>query len=228
MSEDYRKVNILINKKDSNFPTKEDVMNVLEQRHGVDTQERFTKANVAICGLGGLGSNVAIALARAGVGTLHLIDFDKVDLANLNRQQYKISQIGMYKTKALKDNLKEIAPYCNVLYDTVELDEENVCEILKDADIVCEAFDKPECKAMLVNEVLENMPDKTIIAASGMSGLHSANSIKTAKITKRLYLCGDRESDVKKDKTLYAARVMVCAAHQANMILRLLDNRQDV
>ena len=95
--------------------TREEWYSALELRHGADLQQKFLSACVAVCGLGGLGSNVAISLARAGVGTLHLIDFDRVDISNLNRQQYKVSQLGMYKTEAMKQNLAELAPYCNVI-----------------------------------------------------------------------------------------------------------------
>ena len=109
---------------------------------------------VAICGLGGLGSNIAIALARAGIGKLILVDFDRVDITNLHRQQYKAEQIGMYKTDALADNLREIAPYIELEAHTERITEENAVTLLSDADIVCEAFDDAECKARLANTVL--------------------------------------------------------------------------
>ena len=93
------------------IPTKEEWIKALTERHGNELQQAFSTAVVAICGLGGLGSNIAIALARAGIGKLILIDFDRVDITNLHRQQYKADQIGMYKTVALAENLKELAPY---------------------------------------------------------------------------------------------------------------------
>ena len=65
------------------IPTKEEMQRTLEARHGKELQAKFTGGTVAICGLGGLGSNIAVALARAGVGRLILIDFDKVDISNL-------------------------------------------------------------------------------------------------------------------------------------------------
>ena len=88
--------------------------------------------------MGGLGSNVAYALARIGVGHLHLIDFDVVDITNLNRQQYFIDQIGMYKTDALKSLLERINPYLDIRTDTVKVTEENLQELFADAPIVCE------------------------------------------------------------------------------------------
>ena len=204
------------------IPTKEEWNKALCKRHGEDLQQKFSSATVAICGLGGLGSNIAISLARAGIGKLILIDFDKVDIPNLNRQQYKATQIGMNKTDALTENLKEIAPYINTESHTVCITEDNAVELLKDADIICEAFDNAECKAMLTNQVLEIMPDKFLVAASGMAGFGSANTILTRRVAKRFYLCGDGASDVSEAGSLVASRVMLCAAHQAHTVLRIL------
>lgn len=210
------------------IPTKEEIYQALELRHGKALQSKFSSATVAICGLGGLGSNIAVALARAGVGKLILIDFDRVDLSNLNRQQYFVSQISMYKTEALRANLAEIAPYLEVSVHTVRITESNTAELLKDADIICEAFDRAEAKAMLVNSVLENFPDKYLVSGSGMAGMSSANSIKTRKVTKHFYLCGDEKSDVADGMGLVSARVMACAAHQAHMILRIIAEEYEV
>ena len=205
------------------IPTKEEMQRTLEARHGKDLQAKFTGATVAICGLGGLGSNIAVSLARAGVGRLILIDFDQVDISNLHRQQYMADQIGLYKTEALTENLKRIAPYVEIISHTARITEENFREFLQDADIICEAFDDAEAKAMLVNGVLEKLHTKYLIAASGMAGLGSANSIKTRRVMERFYLCGDGVSDVSDDIGLVAPRVMLCAAHQAQMVLRILS-----
>ncbi|MBQ9750357.1 MAG: thiamine biosynthesis protein ThiF [Clostridia bacterium] len=206
------------------IPTKEEWNNALEERHGKELHRAFSSATVAICGLGGLGSNIAIALARAGVGQLILIDFDRVDITNLHRQQYKATQIGMYKTDALTVNLREIAPYIELETHTERITEDNVLTLLKDADIICEAFDDAECKAMLTNTVLTEMRDKYLVAASGMAGLYDANRIKTRKIMSKFYLCGDEVSDVAEGIGLVSSRVMVCAAHQAHTVLRILAN----
>ena len=205
------------------IPTKEEWTNALNDRHGIELQNKISSATVAICGLGGLGSNIAIVLARAGVGRLILIDFDKVEVTNLHRQQYKANQVGMNKTHALQDNLKEINPYLETKIHTVHLDENNAKDILSDADIVCEAFDNAQEKASLVNFVLSQMPEKYIVAASGMAGLYSANTIKTRKVSKRFYLCGDEKSDVADSIGLVASRVAVCASHQSHMVLRIIS-----
>jgi len=204
------------------IPTKDEWNKALCERHGEDLQQKFSSATVAICGLGGLGSNIAISLARAGIGKLILIDFDKVDITNLHRQQYKASQIGMNKTDALSENLKEIAPYTGIESHTVRITEDNAVEFLKEADIICEALDEAEAKAMLTNFVLERMPDKFLVAASGMAGFGRANTIKTRKVARRFYLCGDEESDVQSEGSLISSRVMLCAAHQAHTVLRIL------
>ncbi len=207
--------------------TEKEWHDAIEARHGKALQERISAASVAVCGLGGLGSNVAITLARAGIGKLRLIDFDRVDISNLHRQQYAVSQLEMYKTEAMRQTLSAITPYCEVVTDTVRLNEENL-SLVADCDIVCECFDSAECKAMLVNGVSERFPEKHIVAASGMSGLHTGNTIQTKKLGKRLYICGDGMSDISADGTLFAPRVMLCAAHQANTVLRIIAGKFDV
>ena len=210
------------------IPSKNEWMDALITRHGLDLHERFSSATVAVCGLGGLGSNIAIALARAGIGKLLLIDFDHVDITNLHRQQYKANQIGLYKADALAENLLEIAPYTEIHTVTTRITEENFTDLLKDADVVCEAFDNAESKAMLVNGVLEQFPQCYLVAASGMAGMDTPNTIKTRKVTKRFYLCGDEVSDVADSIGLVAPRVMLCAAHQAHTVLRILAGEYEV
>ena len=207
------------------LPTKDEWIKALTERHGKELQQAFSSATVAICGLGGLGSNIAISLARAGIGKLILCDFDRVDITNLHRQQYKAEQIGMYKTDALTENLREIAPYIELETHAERITEENATHLLQNADIICEAFDNAETKAMLTNFLLERMPDKFLVAASGMAGFGSANTIKTRKVMSRFYLCGDEESDVQSEGSLISSRVMLCAAHEAHTVLRILAGK---
>lgn len=209
------------------IPTKEEWYQALLERHGETAQKKLASATVAICGLGGLGSNIAAILARAGVGRLILIDFDKVDITNLHRQQYKANQIGMNKTDALSENLLEIAPYVVLETHSVCITDENAAGFLKNADIICEAFDKAECKAMLTNLVLERMPDKYLIAASGMAGMGSANTIQTRRVLENFYICGDGKSDVQSEGSLISSRVMICAAHQAHTVIRILTEQYE-
>lgn len=188
----------------------------------------FASAVVAVCGLGGLGSNIASMLARIGIGKIIIIDFDKVDESNIYRQYYKTSQVGLYKTKALYDNLREINEDIIIECYTTVVSEDNASKILKEANIVCEAFDNPQQKAMLTNYVLEKMPEKYLVASSGLAGTLSANTIKTRKITDRFYICGDGVSGVDEFGKLAATRAMLCAAHQAHMVLRILNKEFEV
>lgn len=204
------------------IPSREVMREALNIRHGEELQNKISAARVAVCGLGGLGSNIAIALARAGVGHLHLIDFDRVDLTNLNRQQYAVGQLGQYKTDALRETLALISPYCDVTCDTIKVTEETLPDLLRNEDYICEAFDRAEAKAMLVSGVLEHFPEKYLVAGSGLAGLGSANTIQTRRVSQRFYLCGDGTSDSSVGLGLVASRVLVCAAHEANMILRLI------
>ena len=210
------------------IPTRKEMEDALKERHGEHLQNIFSQSTVAICGLGGLGSNIAIALARAGIGKLILIDFDRVDISNLHRQQYKASQIGMYKTDALRKNLQEISPYLAITTYREKIREDNIEKLLAPAQIICEAFDSPTEKSMLVDKIFEKLPEKYVVAASGMAGLGSPNTIKTRRITSHFYLSGDETSDVSEGIGLISSRVMLCAAHQAHTVLRLLAKEENI
>lgn len=203
------------------MPSQEEIYAALCQRHGKTLQDKLQKAKVAIAGLGGLGSNIAIGLARIGVGQLHLVDFDRVDLTNLNRQHYFIHHLGQYKTEALKKQILEINPYIQVSTDCLKITAENVANLFSDADIICEAFDVPENKAMLVNTVLEQLPDKWLVSGNGMAGYGHSNLIQTKAIMSKFYLCGDNISS-NEAQPLMAPRVAICAGHEANMVAELI------
>lgn len=209
------------------IPTEEDFKKALIERHTYPVYEKLHNASIAIAGLGGLGSNIAVSLTRAGIGKLFLVDFDKVDMSNLNRQQYLVSDLGRNKTEALKERLLKINPYTQIDILTTRVTEENAAEIFKDYPIVCEAFDRAENKAMLINTLLSET-DKTIVAGSGMAGYLSSNMITTKKVMDRLYLCGDRVTDSAAVNGLMAPRVAICANHEANMILRLILGETEV
>lgn len=202
--------------------TKEQLQGAVDQRFSREIRQRLAEARVGIAGLGGLGSHIAVMLARTGVGTLHLVDFDVVDLTNLNRQQYFLPQLGQEKTHALCQLLRQINPYLTLLPQTVRVTEENAGELFREDPILCEAFDQPEQKAMLVSTVLEQCPNTTVISGSGMAGYGSANDIHSRKAARRLYLCGDETTDLALFRGLMAPRVSVCAGHQANLAVRLI------
>lgn len=203
-------------------PSQTEIFKTLCIRHGEKIQEKLSKANVAVAGLGGLGSNVAIQLARMGVGSLHLVDFDFVDLTNLNRQHYFIRHLGCPKTEALKEQIQQINPYLKVKTDFVKVTQENIRILFEKDELICEAFDQPDNKAMLVNGILEYFPEKKLVAASGMAGFGESNGIHTRRVTKNFYLCGDEHTEVIPGRGLMAPRVAICAGHEANMIVQLI------
>ena len=204
------------------IPTREEWQRCLEIRHTKAVQDKLSAARVAVCGLGGLGSAIAAALARIGIGRLHLIDFDRVELSNLNRQQYSLSQLGKPKPLAMKEEIARFAPYIQVDTDFVRLTEENIPVLLSKDEYICEAFDDPQEKAMLTDSVLTALSGKYLVGASGMAGFGDSNAVITRKITRNYWLCGDGISDAGDGIGLMAPRVMICAAHQANMIVRLI------
>ncbi|WP_343286557.1 sulfur carrier protein ThiS adenylyltransferase ThiF [Flavonifractor sp. An82] len=191
-------------------------------RHGAENQKKFAAASVGIAGLGGLGSHIAVYLARLGVGRLVLADFDRVDVTNLNRQHYFIHHLGQYKTEALAEQLRQINPWLDYELHTCRVSADNACALFQGCQVVCEAFDQADQKAMLVQGILTGLPNTLLVAGSGMAGSGSPNAIRTQKAMSRLYLCGDGESDIDQGQGLMAPRVAVCAAHQAAMVMRLL------
>lgn len=202
--------------------TEQEIDRALQERHTKERHQKIKAARVAVAGLGGLGSNIALLLARAGVGTLHLVDFDRVDISNLNRQAYEIRDLGRFKTEALTEHIHRINPYIKVYTDTVRVTRENIPDLFGKERWICEAFDRADQKAMLVNALLEHCREAVIVSGSGMAGYGSSNQIQTKKKMGRLYLCGDEKSDIADGMCLMAPRVAVCAAHQANMVLRLI------
>lgn len=209
-------------------PKKEELEALMISRHTPYVYERLKKGRVAIAGVGGLGSNVALSLARIGVGFIKIIDFDVVEPSNLNRQQYYVKHIGMKKVNAIKEILKEVNPFVNIEAVDKKIEKENIQDLFKDVDIIVEAFDNPEYKAMLVSEILTKFKDKKIVSASGMAGFYSNNIIQTKKINKRFYICGDFVNEAKINDGLMAPRVAIVANHQANTVVRLLLGQEEI
>jgi len=209
-------------------PAKEDMEALMMSRHTVGVHQKVKSATVAVCGLGGLGSNIAVALARIGVGKMILIDFDVVEPSNLNRQHYMIPHIGMKKTDAIKTQLMDINPFIEVVTHDVFLEEQNLMDYIGEADIAVEAFDGPNSKAMMVSTWRRNRPDRPIVAASGVAGYESSNTVETRKMMEGVYIVGDLTSEAKIGQGLMAPRVAVAAGHQANMVLRLIMQTDNV
>ncbi len=204
------------------IPDKSEIKYLMMARHTPGVHDKLQKGFVAIAGLGGLGSNVAVSLARMGIGTIKLIDFDIVEPSNLNRQQYFIHQIGKSKTEALKDTLLNINPYNTYLTENIYITAENAKKTLKGYDVIIEAFDKAKNKAMLINECLKHFPGKCIIGASGVAGVFDTESLKIHKIGKNTYIVGDMVNEARPGCGLMATRVAVAANMQAHLAVRYL------
>lgn len=193
-----------------------------DARFPLEMKKKLNNARVAIAGLGGLGSNIAVMLARSGVGHLLLVDYDTVDVTNLNRQMYGISHIGMPKTEAIRKILMEINPYLDIQTCNVKVTTENIEALFASYSIVCEAFDAPDQKAMLVEGLLSRCPNTVIVSGNGMAGYGDANTIQTRRQLSRLYVCGDGNTDIAEGMGLMAPRVAICAGHQANKVIQLI------
>jgi sulfur carrier protein ThiS adenylyltransferase len=203
------------------MPNAEELEALMAARHTPGVHRRLKEGRVAIAGLGGLGSHVAVMLARVGVGKLLLVDFDVVEPSNLNRQHYLVRHLGQHKTEAMRAQLSEINPYIDVTACDVRVTAQNACTVFAGWPVVVEAFDNPAAKAMLVSALLAAGTTK-IVAASGLAGYEDANRVQTRRRMRNLFLCGDLESAAGEGCGLMAPRVMVCAGHQANLAMRLV------
>lgn len=183
------------------------------------------RSTVGIAGAGGLGSNAAISLARAGIGKLIIADFDTVEPSNLNRQQYYMDQIGRFKVEALQENLERINPFVEYVTHRVRLHAGNISALFAEADVMIEALDEAEMKRMLIESWIPLFPSKPLIAASGLAGVGLTGKIHV-KRSGSLYICGDEETELRSGISPMAPRVGIVANMQANLALELLIKRE--
>jgi sulfur carrier protein ThiS adenylyltransferase len=195
---------------------------LLTARHTPGVHGIVKQSTIGIAGVGGLGSAIAIALARTGIGHMIIADFDIVEPSNLNRQQYFIDQIGLPKVYALRNTLARINPHVRVTACHLRLTKANITEVLGHAQVLVEAFDLAEQKVMLIEAFAARFPDRPIVTGSGMAGYGPANSVQTRQVANNLYLCGDGTTAAAPGTGLMAPRVGIAAHHQANAVLRLL------
>jgi len=184
-------------------------------------KKKLKESSVGIAGLGGLGSNAAVSLARVGIGRLVLVDFDKVEESNLNRQYYFIDQIGKDKIDALKENIEKINPEVKIEIINQKLLKGSMEEPFKDVDVVIESLDSAETKATFIEEILTKIPDKPIVAASGVAGYGHSDRI-TTKCLGKLYMCYDEHALSSDDDVLTAPRVAIMANWEANLALEII------
>ena len=187
-----------------------------------EIKKHLGKFRVGIAGAGGLGSNCAVALARSGVGTLVLSDFDIIEEPNLNRQYFFTDQVGMMKTVALKENIARINPAVFVIIHQKRLNSINIPEIFSGCNVIVEAFDRSDMKEMLIETVQLKMPGTPIIVGSGMAGWGKSEAIKCRKIDDTLYVCGDESSEASDNLPPIAPRVGMVASMQANVVIEIL------
>jgi sulfur carrier protein ThiS adenylyltransferase len=203
-------------------PSAEEMRHLLYARHSPGVQGRLQERVVGIMGLGGLGSVVAIALARMGIGSLLLADYDVVEPTNLNRQQYFVDQIGEKKTAALRDILQRVNPHVAVTLIDRRLAEEDIGVLFKGVHALVECFDDPDMKAAGLRAALHHLPGVFYVGASGLAGYGENNAIRTRLLYPGVYLVGDGVSGAAPGQGLMAARVGIAAHHQANQVVRLL------
>ena len=186
-------------------------------------REKLERVQVGIAGAGGLGSNVAMHLVRAGMKRLVLCDFDIVNESNLNRQFFFRDQLGMKKVAALRDNLLRIEPALELQIDDRRLDVAGVRALYADCDILVEALDNAETKAVFYNAFLSDT--RPVVGASGLAGFGRSNAIRLKKLG-HLYLAGDGEAAVSPELAPQSARVGIAAAMEANTVLALALGRE--
>jgi sulfur carrier protein ThiS adenylyltransferase len=202
--------------------TPAEMEHLLYARHTPGVHDKVKVSTIGIMGLGGLGSVVAVALARIGVGTLLLADYDVVEPSNLNRQQYFVDQAGMKKTEAMRQNLARINPYVRVETFDEPLTEANIPLVFRHVDVLVECLDGATMKAAALRTVLTGMPAIGYVGASGLAGYAENNLIVTTKLRPNVYLVGDGEAEARPGQGLMAPRVGIAAHHQANQVLRIL------
>ena len=204
------------------IPSAEELEMLLVARHTPGVHKKIKTAKVGIAGIGGLGSTIAIALARSGVGQLIIADFDIVEPSNLNRQQYFVDQIWKPKVEALCQTIARINPYVSVMAHQVRLKSNNIPILFAEVDVMVEAFDSAEQKALLTEAFRSHFPEKPLVVASGVAGYGSANDIRTRQVFTNLHMVGDEVTAAAPGTGLMAPLVGVAAHHQANAVLRLL------
>lgn len=202
-------------------PSQEDLEALMAARHTPGVHAALKQSSVGIAGLGGLGSTIAVSLTRVGIGTLILVDFDVVEPSNLNRQQYFIDQIGQPKTEALRQILHRINPFLHYECIQTRITEENIADLFGTVDVVVEAFDAAETKAMFIENVHLQLPETPIVCGSGMAGYGDNASLHTRQIG-HLYICGDEKTEARPGQGLMAPRVGIVANMQANQVMEIL------
>ncbi|MDA3884170.1 MAG: sulfur carrier protein ThiS adenylyltransferase ThiF [Candidatus Delongbacteria bacterium] len=197
-------------------------MNNIFSKNVPGMTEVLSRSTVGIAGCGGLGSNAAVALVRAGIGSLVIADHDIVESSNLNRQYFFSDDVGKKKVKALEEKLLQINPQCSIKVVDKKLEKHDICHVFSKVDILIEAFDKAESKQWLIEEWSTVYPKRPIISGNGLGGIGKIDRLVVKKIGS-LYFCGDGSSSEKEG--LCSARVSIVANMQATTAIELLMDK---
>ena len=189
-----------------------------------EERQLLENATVGIAGAGGLGSNVAMLLVRAGMKKLVIADFDVVSESNLNRQFFFRDQLGRKKVDALSENLRRIEPNLDLVLHDVRLTPINAQPAFENCQIIVEALDSADAKSMLLGSLLPM--GKPIVSASGLAGWGRSRAIEQRRMGKNLILIGDTTSDIRNGLAPVSPRVGIAAAMEANAVVALLLNKE--
>jgi sulfur carrier protein ThiS adenylyltransferase len=189
---------------------------------GREIRKHLSGFTVGIAGAGGLGSNCSVALARSGIGRLIICDFDVVEPSNLDRQYFFADQTGMLKTVALKENIYRIDPLVTVIIHNEKLDSENIFPLFSGCHVIVEALDMADTKEMFIETIQSLMPGIPVIAGSGVAGWGKTENLRSRKIDRSLYVCGDESEEVSDENPVMAPRVGIVANMQANTAIEVL------
>ncbi len=203
-------------------------MNLMEQgiTHHIGTAAltRLQQVRVGLAGAGGLGSNCAHALVRSGFKRFVLVDFDRVEPSNLNRQFFFPDQIGLPKVVALGANLLRINPDLELELHDKPITLHNVHQLFMNCDTVVECVDDPSVKKLLTEAMI---PTKALfVAASGIAGCGDADRIQTRRLRDNFFLVGDGQTTACPDTPPLAPLVAVAAAKQADVVLHHFLHQQ--
>jgi sulfur carrier protein ThiS adenylyltransferase len=179
--------------------------------------ETIQSKHIGIAGAGGLGSNAALMLTRCGFRKFTLLDFDTIEPANLNRQQYTLEDIGKLKVHCLVKKINAINPdaVCTALNIRWRPDLQD--DPFLSCDILVEAFDQPESKTALLNHYSDKI--RHLVSGNGMAGISGpALSIKKCG---NIFIVGDEQTEAGRDHPPMAPRVTACAAIMSEIILQL-------
>lgn len=183
--------------------------------------DKLRRKSVGIAGVGGLGSNAAISLVRVGIGKLVVVDHDIVEKNNLTRQYYFLDQIGKLKVEALEENIRRIKPDMEYIGIPEKLIPGEMEKPFRKVDVVIEALDEADTKARFIEEILQKLPDKPIIAASGVTGYGKLDRVKTKHLG-RLHICYDPDAKSCEEDILIASHVALIANWQADLAIEIL------